>query len=92
MTASTLVLPLEMEEYLTWLATEKGRSVNTLTAYRRDLRGYAGWLHERGTGLAEVTPGDVEAYVGRAARGRQGPGHHGPGDRRRALAARVRRG
>jgi integrase/recombinase XerD len=62
-TASTLVLPLEMEEYLTWLATEKGRSVNTLTAYRRDLRGYAGWLHERGTGLAEVTPGDVEAYV-----------------------------
>ena len=63
MTASTLVLPLEIEEYLTWLATEKGRSVNTLTAYRRDLRGYAGWLHERGTGLAEVTPGDVEAYV-----------------------------
>ena len=63
MTASTLVLPLEMEEYLTWLATEKGRSVNTLTAYRRDLKGYAGWLHERGTGLAEVTPGDVEAYV-----------------------------
>jgi integrase/recombinase XerD len=52
-----------MEEYLTWLATEKGRSVNTLTAYRRDLKGYAGWLHERGTGLAEVTPGDVEAYV-----------------------------
>jgi integrase/recombinase XerD len=62
-TASTLVLPLEMEEYLTWLATEKGRSVNTLTSYRRDLKGYAGWLHERGTRLAEVTPGDVEAYV-----------------------------
>jgi len=62
-TASTLVLPLEVEEYLTWLATEKGRSMNTLTAYRRDLMGYAGWLHERGTDLAEVTPGDVEAYV-----------------------------
>jgi integrase/recombinase XerD len=61
---STAVLPLEVEEYLTWLATEKGRSTNTLAAYRRDLRAYGAWLDERGTGLAEVRPEDVEAYVG----------------------------
>ncbi len=61
--AGTTVLPLEVEEYLTWLATEKGRSANTLSAYRRDLKAYAGWLEERGTGLAEVTPADLEAYV-----------------------------
>jgi len=56
-------LPLEAHEYLTWLATEKGRSKNTLAAYRRDLRAYTAWLGERGTALADVQPADVEAYV-----------------------------
>jgi integrase/recombinase XerD len=60
---ATAVLPLEAEEYLTWLATEKGRSANTLAAYRRDLRGYAAWLEEIGTALADVRVTDVEAYV-----------------------------
>jgi integrase/recombinase XerD len=57
------VLPLEVEEYLTWLATEKGRSPNTLAAYRRDLTGYWAWLQECGLDLASVTVVDVEAYV-----------------------------
>ena len=35
-------LPLEVEDYLTYLMVEKGRSANTLAAYRRDLRRYAG--------------------------------------------------
>ena len=61
---ATVVLPLEAEEYLTWLVTEKGRSVNTLSAYRRDLRGYWSWLQERGLRLDAVTPAVVEAYVG----------------------------
>jgi len=60
----TVVLPLEAEEYLTWLVTEKGRSVNTLSAYRRDLRGYWAWLQDRGLSLEAVRPEDVEAYVG----------------------------
>lgn len=61
--APAVELPLEAEEYLTWLATEKGRSPNTLAAYRRDLAAYWTWLQERGTTLDGVGPGDVEAYV-----------------------------
>ena len=56
--------PLEVEEFLTWLAVERGRSTNTLAAYRRDLRAYWAWLHGQGTaGLGEVTPEVVQAYV-----------------------------
>ena len=36
--AMTADVPLEAEEFLTWLAVERGRSANTLAAYRRDLR------------------------------------------------------
>ncbi len=32
-------LSLEAEEFLTWLAVERGRAANTLAAYRRDLLG-----------------------------------------------------
>ena len=38
------LLPLDVEEFLIWLAAEKGRSPNTLAAYRRDLRTYCRWL------------------------------------------------
>ena len=33
-------LPLEIEEFLSWMVAEKGRSPNTLAAYRRDLTAY----------------------------------------------------
>lgn len=62
--SAPVVLPLECEEYLTWLTTERGRSVNTLTAYRRDLSAYWTWLDGRGIVLGAVTPAHVEAYVG----------------------------
>ena len=55
-------LPLEAEEHLTWLAAERGRSKNTLAAYRRDLAQYAAWLG--GRSLRAVEPADLEAYVG----------------------------
>jgi len=48
-------LPLEVEEFLVWMASERGRSRNTLQAYRRDLRQYQGWLVERG--LTPLTVG-----------------------------------
>jgi integrase/recombinase XerD len=54
-------LPLEAEEHLAWLAAERGRSANTLAAYRRDLVGYLAWLGP--TALGDVTPGLLEAYV-----------------------------
>jgi integrase/recombinase XerD len=57
----SIALPIEAEEHLTWLAAERGRSTNTLAAYRRDLAQYVEWLG--GRDLADVGAGDVEAYV-----------------------------
>lgn len=56
-------LPLEVEEYLVWLSAERGRSTNTLAAYRRDLRTYGGWLGSTGRRLDQVGAADLEAYV-----------------------------
>jgi integrase/recombinase XerD len=52
------------EEFLSWLAVERGRAGNTVLAYRRDLASYEAWLRDRGVPLGEVTDADVEAYVG----------------------------
>src|SRR5205823_3674938 len=56
-------LPLEAEEFLTWLAVERGRSSNTLAAYRRDLHAYTVWLDQRGRALDTATEADIEQYV-----------------------------
>jgi integrase/recombinase XerD len=56
-------LPAEAEELLSWLAVEKGRSANTLAAYRRDLAAYAEFLGGRGVALPVVTERVVEDYV-----------------------------
>jgi integrase/recombinase XerD len=56
-------LSLDIEEFLSWLAVERGRSTNTLAAYRRDLRAYQAWLRARQVALAEVSEGDVQEYV-----------------------------
>ena len=58
-----LVLPLDVEDFLVWLAAEKGRSPNTLRAYRRDLSSYIGWLEAHGRALDGVEAGDIDAYV-----------------------------
>ena len=57
-------LGVDAEEYLSWLAVEKGRSANTLAAYRRDLAAYESWLSERGVALDGVAEADIAAYVG----------------------------
>lgn len=51
------------EEFLTWLAVEKGRSANTLAAYRRDLSVYEEWLAFRARTLEQVAEADIEDYV-----------------------------
>jgi integrase/recombinase XerD len=56
-------LPLDAEEFLTWLAVERGRAPNTLSSYRRDLRAYCAWLAERSQPLREVQGSDIAAYV-----------------------------
>jgi len=56
-------LPREVEELLSWLGVEKGRSANTLAAYRRDLAAYVEFLRGRGLALADVTDRVVEDYL-----------------------------
>lgn len=57
------------EEYLSWLAVERGRSANTLAAYRRDLAAYEADLAERGCTATNAGPEDVEAFLGRRRAG-----------------------
>ncbi len=60
---SGAALPLEAEEFLTWLAVERGRAANTLAAYRRDLDAYVRWLADQRRGLDGVDDADITAYV-----------------------------
>jgi integrase/recombinase XerD len=58
------LLPLDVEEWLSWLAAEKGRVPATLAAYRRDARRWCRWLRAQGIALDRAGREDVEAYVG----------------------------
>ncbi|MEM8618303.1 MAG: site-specific tyrosine recombinase XerD [Actinomycetota bacterium] len=60
---ATAELPLEVEEFLAWMLAEKGRSPNTLTAYRRDLRAYSQWLAERGSSIERVDRAELVEFV-----------------------------
>jgi integrase/recombinase XerD len=60
---SKRALPSDMEEYLSWLAVERGRSSNTLAAYRRDLAAYAEFLAGRKVAVRQVTEPVVEDYL-----------------------------
>ena len=68
---STVELPLEAEEFLSWMAAEKGRSVNTFAAYRRDLDvvRQRGWTARGETIEACRTPVLVEFVGERRASG-----------------------
>ena len=62
--AANADLPVDIEEFLTWLLVEKGRSANTLSAYRRDLIAYVDHLEMLGTTFEEATADDIAAFVG----------------------------
>lgn len=64
MTAGSPLLPLAAEEFLTWLATERGRSNNTLVAYRRDLDSYCAWVAGVPAELTTVSSTQLVAFVG----------------------------
>jgi integrase/recombinase XerD len=53
-------LSLPSEELLSWLAVEKGRTHNTLAAYRRDLMGYEAWLRAQGVDPGTLDDGSVD--------------------------------
>jgi integrase/recombinase XerD len=57
-------LPLAIEEFLSWMVAEKGRSANTLAAYRRDLESYCDWLDRRNRTVWAVSHNDLVDFVG----------------------------
>ena len=56
-------LPLEVEEFLSWMVTERGRAANTIAAYRRDLKGYVAWLSAHGEDLGSVDASTLVEFV-----------------------------
>jgi integrase/recombinase XerD len=66
--------PLVVDDFLTWLAAERGRSANTITAYRRDLVAYGSWLRSvRQSTIEEATTHDLVAYIGELRRRQLAP-------------------
>jgi integrase/recombinase XerD len=59
----------EIGEFLDWLVVERGRSSNTIDAYRRDLEQYDAWLQSRGSGLDDVSVSDIEHFLAERTRG-----------------------
>lgn len=59
------LVPLEVEEFLSWMLTERGRSQNTLMAYRRDLTAYGEFVASIGSSLTDVGTADLEVFVAR---------------------------
>jgi integrase/recombinase XerD len=57
-------LPIEIEEFLSWMVAEKGRSVNTIAAYRRDLAAYSEWLAANSASVLDVTHQQLVDFVG----------------------------
>ncbi len=56
-------LSRDREEFLSWLAVELGRSPNTISAYRRDLRAYEEFIAARGLSADSVGAAVVEDYL-----------------------------
>lgn len=52
-----------IEQFLSWLAVERGRSSNTVEAYRRDLGHFADWLRANKVPLEAVVGDEVAEYV-----------------------------
>jgi len=75
------VLSRDAEEFLSYLAVERGRAPASISAYRRDLAAYEQFLSEHGVALSQADTGLVEAYVAVLGASRR------PSSTARALAA-----
>jgi site-specific recombinase XerD len=69
----TTPLPAPAEEYLSWLAVERGRATATLSAYRRDIAGFVAYLEGCHRTLEAASSRDLEAYLARAQRAELAP-------------------
>ncbi|MET4104101.1 integrase/recombinase XerD [Roseovarius sp. MBR-78] len=64
MSAATPTPETRIATFLEAQAAELGAAQNTLMAYGRDLRDYAGWLSTQGAGdLLSATQAEIEAYL-----------------------------
>lgn len=79
--------PKELQGYLDHLTIERGRSTNTIGAYRRDLTRYLVYLQARPVAIAEVTPQVIEDYVTAIRTGADGGAALAAGSVARSLAA-----
>jgi integrase/recombinase XerD len=61
--ATPACLSTDAEEFLSYLAVERGRAPASISAYRRDLIAYERFLAERGLTVLNADAGAVEAYV-----------------------------
>lgn len=66
---STFEPSREIEEFLDWMVVERGRSRNTVEAYRRDLVQYETWLLTRKSDLGSVVVSDIEAFLAQRLKG-----------------------
>lgn len=62
----------DVEAYLAWMVTERGRSRHTIEAYRRDLDAYQAVLGEDGRGIRDAQSGDIEGFLAAL----RASGHH----------------
>ncbi len=59
-------VPAEVDEFLSWLAIERGRTINTIRAYRRDLATYVEFLsvrHGETIRFETITENDIAGFV-----------------------------
>ena len=52
-----------IDNFLDMMSAERGASLNTLSAYRRDLTDFAGALARRGSTLRDASDADVKRYI-----------------------------
>ena len=52
-------LSRDAEAFLVWMTVERGRSANTISSYRRDLRKYEDFLAKRKSNAVEAQEDDV---------------------------------
>lgn len=57
------MLGVESEEFLSYLAVERGRAPNSIASYRRDLAAYERFLSERSVAVFDVDEALVEEYL-----------------------------
>ena len=55
--------PTEVQQFLDWLVVERGRSPNTIAAYRRDLDQYVVWLSGHKSDVSSCGVADIEAFL-----------------------------